>query len=204
VTTFLLIRHATCDPVGKRLAGRAPGVSLNAEGRGQAARMADWLAPVPVAAVYSSPLERASETAGAIAAPRELATVPRAAFTELDFGDWTGRAIAALEGDATWGHFNAFRSGTRAPGGESMLEAQARATTELLALASDHPDQTVVVVSHADVIRSVLAYFVGAPLDLLLRIEIAPASVSALALHAWGARLLGVNTGPTPPALPGG
>ena len=200
MTTFLLVRHATCDPVGHRLAGRAPGVSLNDAGREQAARLAGWLAPVPLAAVYASPLERAQETASFIADPRGLRVVADPAFVELDFGRWTGRTIASLAGDERWDRFNQFRSGTLPPDGESMLAAQARAVAGLAALAERHPDATVVVVSHADVLRAVVAYFAGAPLDFLLRFEVAPASVTTLALHPWGARLCSLNASPDPVA----
>jgi probable phosphoglycerate mutase len=198
VTTFLLIRHATCDPVGKRLAGRAPGVSLNAEGREQATRLATWLAAVRVDAVYASPLERAQETAAYLAEPRGLPVHGDAAFTDIDFGEWTGRAIDTLADDAHWRRFNEFRSVTRPPGGELMLEAQARAVAGLDALALRHAGHTVVVVSHADVLRTVVGHFAGAPLDLFLRLEISPASVTTLVLHDWGAQLRAVNASPTP------
>ena len=200
MTTFLLVRHATCDPVGHRLAGRAPGVHLNAEGRAQATRLAAWLAPVDVAAVYASPLERAQETAAALAAGRGLAVGVDPAFVELDFGAWTGRPIDSLADDPHWRRFNTFRSTTAPPGGEPMLLAQSRAVAGLRALADRHVDATVVIVSHADVLRAVVCHFAGMPLDLLLRIEIAPASVSTLALHAWGPVLLGLNATPSPAA----
>lgn len=200
MTTFLLVRHATCDPVGHRLAGRAPGISLNDAGRAQAARLARWLAPVAVHAVYASPLERARETAAYLAEPRALAVRDAPAFTELHFGDWTGRAIDSLAHDEHWRRFNGFRSLTRAPSGELMAEAQLRAVSALAALARQHHGETVAVVSHADVLRAVVAYFAGAPLDLFLRLEISPGSVTTLALHEWGAELRAVNAGPDPVA----
>ena len=199
MTTVLLVRHATCDPVGKSLAGRRAGVSLNAEGRAQAERLARWLAPVPVAAVFTSPLERAHETAAYLAAARGVAVVPNEGLTELDFGEWTGRRLDALAGDPRWPPFNAFRSGTRPPGGEMMLEAQARAVAAVLAIAARYPDATVAVVSHADVIKSIVCHFAGIPLDHFLRLEIAPASVTALAVHEWGAQLLALNASAAPP-----
>jgi len=198
VTTFLLVRHASCDPTGKSLAGRRPGVSLNDEGRAQAGALAAWLAPVPLAAVYSSPLERARETAAYLAEPRGLAVRTSNAFVELDFGDWTGRTIDELTPSAHWQRFNAFRSVTRPPGGELMAEAQLRAVTELRALATPHGEATVAVVSHADVLRGVVGFFAGAPLDLFLRLVIDPASVSTVVLHDWGAELRGLNASPRP------
>jgi probable phosphomutase (TIGR03848 family) len=194
VTTILLVRHATCDPVGRSLAGRAPGVLLNAEGRAQAARLAELLRAAPITAVYSSPLERAAETAAAIALPRAQRVIVDDRLTELDFGDWTGQSLDALQPDESWRHFNGFRSGTRPPAGELMLEAQARAVDALLAARESHGDESVAMVSHGDVIRAVLAYFLAIPLDLASRLEITPASVSVLELHAWGPRVLRVNS----------
>ena len=195
MTTFLLVRHATGDHVGHTLAGRAPGTRLSEAGREEAGRLAERLATRPVHAVYASPLERARETAGPIA--RRLGLTPREApgLTELDFGQWTGGAIEGFGDDPAWHHFNAYRSGTRIPGGELLLEAQARAVAELLRLRERHAGETVVVVSHADVIRAVLGHFAGVPMDLLLRFEIDPASVTEIVLEEWGVRIVGVNGG---------
>lgn len=198
MTTVLLIRHATCDPVGRQLAGRASGVSLNASGRDQAVRLAAWLAPLSLAAVYASPLARARETAAYLAEPRRLGVVEHDGFTEIEFGAWTGRELESLEGDAHWQRFNGFRSLTRPPGGELMLEAQTRAVRALGDLAARHADERIAVVSHADVLRAAVAFFAGAPLDLFSRLEISPASVTTLELHEWGARLRAINATPDP------
>ena len=193
MTTVLLVRHATCDPVGRAIAGRAPGVLLNAEGRAQAEQLGAALASAPIAAVYSSPMERAAETAAAVAAPHRLSVAADDRLTEMDFGEWTGRTLDALAPEERWRHFNTFRSGTRPPGGELMLEAQARVVSTLLALRDVHDGRMVVAVTHGDVIKAALAFFLGAPLDLAHRMEIDPASRSVVELHAWGARVLGLN-----------
>lgn len=193
MTTVLLTRHATGDHVGRVLAGRAPGTRLSEEGRRQAERLSEWFAARPVHAVYASPLERARETAEPIAQRLGLTLYEAPGLIELDFGEWTGRAIDGFGDDAAWRDFNVYRSGTRIPGGELLLEAQARAVAELLRLRERHPDETIVVVSHADIIRAVLGHFAGVPIDLLLRFEISPASVTELELHEWGARVVCVN-----------
>jgi probable phosphoglycerate mutase len=187
--------------VGHRLAGRAPGVSLNAAGRAQARALAAHLAGARLDLVASSPLARALETASAIARPHGLVPAVEPGLLELGFGDWTGRAIDGLRGEERWTHFNAYRSGTRAPGGELALEAQARAVAAVLRLAAERPDARVAVVSHADVLKAVLGHLLGVPLDLQHRLEIAPASVSEAELHPWGARVLAVNAA-APPAPP--
>lgn len=190
---LLLVRHALCDPVGVRLSGRLPGVHLNEEGRTQALALAARLRDEPIAAVYTSPLERAVETAQAIAEASGAPLHVAADLTELDFGDWNGREIASLANDATWRCFNTNRSGTRAPGGEHPVEAQARAVAAVTGLARTHPEETVVIVSHGDIIRSVIGHLVGIPLDLQHRLDVAPASLSIAELQPWGAKLLLLN-----------
>ena len=194
-TTFYLIRHGTNDLVGRTLASRMPGVHLNDHGRAQAERLAERLAAAPIRAVYSSPLERARETAQPLAVRLGRTVEIEPAINELDFGDWTGRAVADLNrgGAPGWEPFNTFRSSTRAPGGEHMAEAQLRMVIALERLRARHPGQHVALVGHADPIRATLAYFLGAPLDFMLRIEISPASVSVLELADWGPRVLCVN-----------
>jgi len=199
MTTVLLVRHAMCDPVGKSIAGRAEGVHLNAEGEQQARRVAARLREVPVAAIYSSPLERARETAEHIARGRDLRVESFDAVAEIDFGEWTGCALGALAALPAWRRFNSFRSGTRIPGGELIAEVQARTVAGLASLRDRHPDATVAVVSHADVIKAALAYYLGTPLDLMQRLEVAPASISAVALDAEGVRILALNDRGEPP-----
>ena len=194
MTEIFLIRHAANDWVGRALAGWTPGVHLNAEGR----RQAQWLAPAlsasGIGAIYSSPLDRAMETAEPLADALGLKVEPREEFGEIRFGDWTGREIAAMESDPLWQRFNRFRSSTRIPGGETMLEVQQRMVSGLEGLRRDD-GKRVAVFSHGDPIRAALAHFAGIPLDLLDRLEVAPASVSRIGLADWGARVISVNEG---------
>jgi broad specificity phosphatase PhoE len=120
MTTFYLVRHALVDTVGRSLAGRASGLSLNETGRGQAERLADWFTREPVRRIYSSPLERTQETARPIAHRLGLEPETAEELIELDFGDWTGRTLDELESDTRWRRFNAFRSGVGIPNGERM------------------------------------------------------------------------------------
>jgi probable phosphomutase (TIGR03848 family) len=193
MTTFLLIRHALCDPVGRSIAGRAPGVPLNQRGRQQAEALAERLAELPISAVYSSPLERAVQTGRPIAERKGLTVEQREGLNEVDFGDWTGKQLGELHSLAEWQHFNTYRSGTRIPGGETMQEVLARALNELGDIATLHSSSTVAVVSHGDVLRSLICQFLGITLDLMLRLEIEPASVSIVELQPYGPRVLLVN-----------
>lgn len=193
MTKFLLIRHATNDTVGKRLAGRAAGVSLNEAGRAQAEKLAERLAGLPAAAIYSSPLERAVETAAPTAKMLNLEIEICEEFSDIEFGDWTNRGFDELKDEARWQRFNSFRSGTRVPNGETMLEAQARMIAGLEKLRARHLDETVIIISHADLIKSAVAFYAGIHLDMFQRIEISPASVSVVEIGDEAVRLLLVN-----------
>lgn len=193
MTRFLLIRHATTSAVGKHLTGRMPGMQLNEEGEMQAQLLAQRLSVLPLAAIYSSPVERALQTAELIAKVLQLQTIASDDFLELDFGSWSGASFETLSADQQFQRFNSFRSHTRIPGGESMLEAQLRMVRGLQKLCVQHRDETVAVVSHSDMIKSAVAYYAGIPLDLFQRIEISPASVSALEIYDETARILLVN-----------
>jgi probable phosphomutase (TIGR03848 family) len=193
MTTLLLIRHALCDPVGRSIAGRAPGVSLNQKGQQQAEGLAARLAELPISAVYSSPLERAIQTARPIAERKGLPVQQREGLNEIDFGEWTGKQLGELQPVAEWQNFNTYRSGTRIPGGETMQEVLARALNELAEVVRLHPSSMVAVVSHGDVLRSLICHFLGVSLDLMLRLEIDPASVSIVELQSYGPRVMLVN-----------
>jgi probable phosphomutase (TIGR03848 family) len=193
MTRFLLIRHAVTDSVGKRLSGRASGVHLNETGKVQAQALAERLASVPLAAIYSSPLERALETAAPLATLRQLETEIAEDFLEVDFGAWTNRTFQELDGEPQFKLFNTFRSSTRIPDGELMAEAQNRIISGLQKLTRKHWDETVAIVSHADLIKAAVAFYAGIHLDLFQRIEISPASVSVLEIYDETARLLHIN-----------
>lgn len=188
-TLFLLIRHGQTDMIGNRITGRLPGVSINKQGREQARR----LTRLQVDAIYSSPLERTLQTAAPLAQHLGLHVEVSEAFSEVDFGNWSGLTLKELDALPGWKLFNQFRSSFRLPGGELMLEVQRRVVDELARLAAEYPEKTVAVFTHADVIRSAVSHYTGAPLDLMDRIEIYPASVTRIRLHEWGPKISGLN-----------
>ena len=196
MTTFLLIRHAAHGLLGLTIVGRQDGIHLSADGERQAVMLAQRLAKTPVRAIYTSPLERARETAAPIARSLALSVQVAEELNELDFGDWTGRSLEELDRLDEWHRFNVFRSGTRAPNGELMLEAQARIVALMERLRVRHSSGQVALVTHGDVIRSALLHYLGMPIDLFQRIEISPASVSAVVLEAHGPRVVYMNEMP--------
>ena len=182
--TILLIRHGANPKLGKGLTGWLPGVSLNDEGWRQADLLAEKLAGAAIAAIYASPLERAVETAEPLARKIGLEIFRNSEFGEVHFGDWQGKEFSEIELDPQWSRFNNFRSGVRAPNGESMLETQTRMMRGLFALAAKHRGQTVALFSHSDAIKCAVCYLLGIPLDFHRRLEILPASITTIDLFA--------------------
>jgi probable phosphomutase (TIGR03848 family) len=194
-TTVLLVRHGLTATTGKALPGRAPGLHLSDDGRRQAEAAADAIAALPrVDAVYSSPLERARETAAPIARRRRLRVVADRGLLECDYGDWTGAQLKALAKLPEWRVVQRHPSGFRFPGGESLAEMQARITAALHRLAGAHPGGVVVAVSHADPIRAAVVDAMGSHLDMFQRVVIGTASVTAIAYGELGPAVLTTNS----------
>jgi probable phosphomutase (TIGR03848 family) len=194
-TVVLLVRHAATPTTGRVLPGRAPGLHLSEEGRRQAEATAARIGSLPrVAALYSSPLERARETAEAIARVRRLAVRIDRALLEINIGRFTGLTLKQAARRAEWDIVQRHPSGFRFPDGESFVEMQTRVTEAVAAMVARHPGEVVVAVSHADPIKAAVAYALGTHLDLFQRIVISPASVTAIAYHRHGPAVLAVNS----------
>ena len=197
---ILLIRHGNTDLLREYLCGRTPGISLNQEGRAQARELSqNLLGRYKFSAVYSSPLERAMETAGFIAGAAGLNVIRNDGVNEIDFGAWTGMRFADLHNLQEWRDYNGNRALSSAPGGETLTEVQTRAWKSLhkIALdhiARDHGSQTVAIVSHGDVIRALLILLLGMPLDHILRFEISPASFTEISLGPAGPVIHAINS----------
>jgi probable phosphoglycerate mutase len=133
------------------------------------------------------------ETAEAVAAPHGLPLERIDDLGEFHPGVWEGHDFAELDQREDWRRFNSFRTGTRPSGGESILDTQVRMVAQVERMRDRHPDQTVAIISHGDPLRVVVAYYLGIPLDLMLRFELAPASLSVMELNEWGPRVLSLN-----------
>ena len=189
---FLLIRHGENDFVGKRLAGRLPGVHLNEKGRQQAALIAQTLSKAPIKAIYSSPLERAVETATPLAQAFNLPVNLRSGLMEIDFGRWQGKTHKQMHRLKLWKVVQEQPSQMRFPGGESFAEAQQRLSEEIEAIKATHEEQDLVACfSHSDAISLVVAHYLGLPLDHFQRLSIGTASMTTLFLGKEGPPHLG-------------
>jgi probable phosphoglycerate mutase len=193
MTKFSLIRHGMHDVVDHILVGRAAGVRLNTEGREQARQIADSFNGERIDLVQSSPQMRARETAEPIARRLGLSIEVSAEIDELDTGAWTGRSFAALNADPLWVLWNTRRGTARPPDGESMLELQTRAVDHLNKIAASVPDGHAVLCSHAEVIRAIVLHALKLPLDEFHRVDIAPATISTLAIDRGGAAVIALN-----------
>lgn len=192
-TTIFLVRHAAHDRVDSVLCGRMPGVSLGVVGRRQAEQVASRFSREDLAAICSSPLDRARETAGPIAAASSLSVEVAHGFNEIDLGEWTGRTFGELEPDPRWQSWNSARALGQAPGGERMQAVQNRVVGALEDIRLGYQGRRVAAVSHADVIKAAICAIIGLSLDRYHAFEVEPASVSSVALWEGGGKVLTLN-----------
>ncbi len=194
-TLVLLVRHGQTPTTGASLPGRAPNLHLADEGVAQAEAAAARVASLsPIAAVYASPMERTRETAAPIARSCGRRVRRSKGLIECDFGDWTGKKLSKLRTLPEWRTVQRYPSGFRFPGGESFGEMQSRAVDAVHELVGAHPGETIVAVSHADVIKAIVAAALGTHLDLFQRIVISPCSITAILYSTEGPVVLAVNS----------
>jgi probable phosphomutase (TIGR03848 family) len=202
-TRLVLVRHGVTAHTGPLLSGRMPGIDLSDKGVEQARAAAARLAVLPIAVVYASPIERTTQTASYIAAPLGLEVQPLPGVIEADYGDWTGGKIADLAKTDEWKVVQVAPSRARFPNGESLYEMQVRMVRALDEVVAQHPHETIVVVSHADPIKSAIAHYTGMHLDSFQRINVSPASVTVFDFHPYGVMMVKCNdTGGVDDLLP--
>jgi probable phosphoglycerate mutase len=195
VTTLLLVRHGNTSTTGKLLPGRAPGLHLAETGVRQAERAGERIAELKrVDAIYTSPLERARETAAPIAKATGVKPKVERGLLECDFGDWTGAELPKLMKLPEWRTVQRAPSTFRFPNGESFTEMQVRIVSTLDRLRARHHGGTIVCVSHADPIKAAMAHALGTHLDLFQRIIISTCSISAIGFAGDGPMALTVNS----------
>nr|WP_202421219.1 MSMEG_4193 family putative phosphomutase [Actinomadura rayongensis] len=187
-----MVRHGLTELTGPVLAGWTPGLGLDDRGRAQARAVGARLAPVPLAALVSSPLDRCLQTAAEIAVAAGAAARPAGIevddrFGEVRYGDWTGRPLKELAKEPLWRVVQAHPSAAVFPGadGEGLADAQSRAVAAVRSwnarVAAEHGDNAVYAVcSHGDIIKAIVADALGLHLDQFQRIQADPASVTAI------------------------
>lgn len=205
MTLLLLIRHGENDFVKTgKMAGRLPGVHLNQRGQDQARALGEALKGVPLKAIYSSPLERAMETAAPIASARNLQIIQEPDVLEADLGKWQGKSWKVLRLTKVWKIVQNAPSRFRFPDGESFPEMQTRIASALEHIIQKHnkPQDIVAVVFHADPIKLAVSHFLGLPLDHFQRLGCDTGSLTALHAGDSGAHLMKLNQRPPFDFLP--
>jgi probable phosphoglycerate mutase len=195
---LLLIRHGENDFTKKhKLAGYTPDVHLNERGQNQAQALGAALKDVPIKALYSSPLERAIETATPIARVRGLEIQVEPRLIETNVGKWQGRSLAALRMQKAWKVVQSAPSRAQFPEGETFYECQARIVAALDSIARSYkPQDTVACIFHADPIKLAVAHYIGLPLDHFQRLSCDTGSLTALYVGEAGANLIKLNQRP--------
>lgn len=196
---LLLIRHGENDYVKTgKLPGQSAGIHLNERGRKQAQTLGEALKPVPIKAVYSSPLERAMETAEPIARARNLHILQEPDLRDAHVGKWQGRSLKALRLTRAWKVVQHSPSRFQFPDGESFMGLQTRIVNALEGIVRKHPKpkDIVAVVFHADPIKLAVAHFLGLPLDNFQRLSCDTGSLTAIYAGEMGANLLKLNQRP--------
>jgi ribonuclease H / adenosylcobalamin/alpha-ribazole phosphatase len=184
---IMLVRHATCAQMDDVLLGRSLDLPLDERGEGQARALSRRLQVHWPFTLESSPRRRARHTAGIIAAPRDLPVRIVPQMDEVDFGNWSGRSFAALAADPQWRRWNRYRSVSRTPAGDCIRDVQLRALKHFESLQAQ--GGTVVIVTHAEVIRAIALLAMGASIDEYTKVDIAPASVTAINVNGSDLRL---------------
>lgn len=196
MTQLLLVRHGENEftRTGK-LAGWTKGVHLNEAGQKQALALAKRLSQAPIVAVYSSPLERALETARPLAKAKGLKVRICEGLGEVRYGEWTGKSLKRLARTKLWRVVQQQPSAMEFPEGETLRAVQARAVEAVEEIARAHAKDKgpVVAVSHGDVIKLIVTFYLGMPLDMFQRIAIHTASVTALRLGRGHPTLVKLN-----------
>ena len=195
-TLILFVRHGQTETTGQVLPGRAKGLKLSAVGEAQANRLGQVIkvSQHEPSAIYTSPMERTRQTAKLIAKPNMLKPISNKGFTEANFGDWTGRKLSELRKLKDWQRVQHTPSNFRFPNGESFVEIQSRALNSIENLTAEHQNETIMVVSHADTIKMIMANALGIHLDPFQRITINPCSVSGVLYTANRPIVLCVNS----------
>jgi probable phosphomutase (TIGR03848 family) len=177
--TLILARHGETDVIGKRLTGRITGIHLNANGRVQANTIAEKLKGTKIGAIFSSPMERAIETARPLSEASGIPISSNSGLTEINFGAWQGRQYKQLQKLKLWGTIHTTPSTVTFPAGESFVSAQQRIVASLEEIASAMGEKDIAICfSHCDPIRLALAYFLNMALDDFQRLSVEPGSIS--------------------------
>jgi probable phosphoglycerate mutase len=197
---LVLIRHAHSEAnAAGILSGRLPNVHLSEKGVAQSENLAVRLGNFPLSSLRISPMERCFETISPWINSVVLPNYPKFQpqldpnLTEVDYGTWSGKKLAMLSKNKLWKIVQESPSRMYFPDGEGIAQMQARAMTSVHEAVSAKGKGSAVIVSHGDVIKSIVASALGLHLDEFQRIVIDPASVSIIDFSTTKPRTLLLN-----------
>ena len=197
---LVLIRHAHSEAnAAGILSGRLPDVHLSAKGIEQSEHLAVRLGNFPLTNLRISPMERCFETISPWINSIVLPSNPKfepiidQELTEVDYGTWSGKKLAVLSKNKLWKIVQESPSRMYFPSGEGIAQMQSRAMTSVHEAVSTKAKGSTVIVSHGDVIKSIVASALGMHLDEFQRIVIDPASISILDFSTTKPRILLLN-----------
>ncbi len=196
MSILLLVRHGETDwNRSGRIMGARP-VSLNQNGLTQAAWLALQLTALTAPALYSSPIIRARQTADILAATLHVPVTEEPGLSEIGIGEWEGRYWNEFDGDPARVNFYRLPEEARPPGGETLGEVQRRAVASVKRTISQTDKQSAIFVTHADVVRTIVAHYLEADLQTMRHAQIGHASVTALKITGSSGTLLCLNSLP--------
>lgn len=193
-TNIYLVRHGHSSANAKSiLAGRDFKVSLSALGQKQARSLGAQLSQIDFHAIYSSPLPRCLETLSPLLSSQNAPELkPLDGVIEMEYGDWSGKKLSALARTKLWRNIQERPSFVRFPNGESFVEMQNRAVESVRSVVK--PGENILICSHGDVIKALVAAFLGLHLDGFQKIAIDPASISVIEIAGASTRVKQVNS----------
>lgn len=210
-TVIIFVRHGLTPTTGKELPEAGPGPSLSPQGIWQAEQAGKYIHDMlpslpPLDHLVSSPLARTMQTAHVIGESLGAPVTEEPALVDCDTGEWAGCKLTELAKKPEWSTVLHYPSTFSFPGGEAMSAMQARIVSVARKLVREYQGKSVIAVSHADPIKSVLADALGMHLDMFQRLNVSPASVSVVSYGATGPMVLvsnWVSPAQPPPATTG-
>ena len=193
---IVLLRHAHSVANEKNLlAGRTAGISLSKTGKEQAKDLISRLGTIQFDEVAISPLQRCRETIDPwlTSTGAKSRIVVDESVSEVDYGSWSGKTLSSLRRKAQWKIVQDFPSQMTFPEGESLLEMQGRALSGFYRLNAVKGKGPRLLVSHGDVIKSIVAHCLGMHLDQFQRLVIEPASLTIIDTDSGASRLVRFN-----------
>jgi len=192
-STIYLLRHGHSTANAKSiLAGRDESVSLSPRGIEQAQAVMQELVDKNFAKIVSSPMPRCLETLKPLVSKSKMKIEKNDGLIEMEYGDWSGKKLLLLSRKKMWSDIQARPSLVRFPNGESFLEMQSRALESIKTMAV--PGSEILVCSHGDVIKAIVAGLLGLHLDNFQRLSIDPASITVIDLLANSAQIRIMNS----------